>query len=79
MPGLARLAAAMAVGGVILNRLNVSVLAFNYDLPGSQRYYPHWMEYVVVLFLVTLSLLVFKLAVERLAILKESASCEEQR
>ncbi|MFC1707884.1 NrfD/PsrC family molybdoenzyme membrane anchor subunit [Planctomycetota bacterium] len=33
--------------GVVLNRLNVSIIAFNWELPSELRYVPHWMEIMV--------------------------------
>ena len=39
---LSRIAAVWTVLGLILNRLNVSVIAFNWQQ--AERYVPHWME-----------------------------------
>ncbi|MBN1655626.1 MAG: polysulfide reductase NrfD [Deltaproteobacteria bacterium] len=70
-PRLIRLTAVLAVLGVILNRLNVSVIAFNWQLPYEQRYFPHWMEYVTVLFLITLGIVVFKFVSDWFAIVHD--------
>jgi Ni/Fe-hydrogenase subunit HybB-like protein len=70
-PGLIRFSAVLAVLGVIVNRLNVSVIAFNWQLPMEQRYFPHWMEYVTVVFLITLGLAVFKFVSNRFAIVHD--------
>ncbi|MCA1785859.1 MAG: polysulfide reductase NrfD, partial [Desulfobacteraceae bacterium] len=35
-----RWAAAWTVFGIVLNRLNISMIAFNYHLPSDQRYFP---------------------------------------
>ena len=75
-PGLIRFTAVLAVLGVILNRLNISVIAFNYQLSYQERYYPHWMEYVAVIFLITLGLLIFKLVTERFAIVHDHPDYE---
>jgi len=56
---LIRWTAVWTVLGVILNRLNVSVIAFNYHLPASERYYPHWMEISISIFLVTVGVIVY--------------------
>lgn len=70
-PKLIRITSVIAILGVIFNRLNISLIAFNYQLPADERYVPHWMEYVVVIFLITLGLTVFKLVAERFAILHD--------
>ena len=48
-----------------------SALAYNYLLPSEERYRPYWMEYVVVIFLITLGLTIFKLVSERFAIMED--------
>ncbi len=68
---LIRWTAAMTVLGIVLNRLNVSIIAFNYHLPSSERYFPHWMEIGISLFIVTLGLVVFKFIVTRMPVLYE--------
>jgi Ni/Fe-hydrogenase subunit HybB-like protein len=60
-PRLIRVTSVIAILGVILNRLNVSIIAFNWQFPVEQRYFPHWMEYVVVAFLIAGGLLAFRL------------------
>ena len=68
---LIRWTAALTVLGIVLNRLNVSMIAFNYHLPSSERYFPHWMEIGISLFIVTLGLVVFRFIVTRMPILYE--------
>ncbi len=68
---LIRVTAAWTVLGVIVNRLNVCLIAFNYHLPSSQRYVPHWMEIAVSVFIVTLGILVFRFIVTRMPIFHE--------
>lgn len=53
-------AAGWTVFGVMLNRLNISVIAFNYHLPSADRYFPNWMEIGISLFIVTVGILAFK-------------------
>ncbi|NQU66273.1 MAG: Ni/Fe-hydrogenase cytochrome b subunit [SAR324 cluster bacterium] len=62
---------ALAVLGIIVNRLNVSVIAFNWHLPSADRYYPSWMEIVITVFLVTVGVLLFRFIVTRMPILHE--------
>ena len=68
---LARFAAALAAIGIIVNRLNVSIIAFNWQLPSEQRYFPHWMEFAITISLVTGGVLAFKLIVEHMPVLRE--------
>lgn len=75
-PLLIRWTAVVTVLGVILNRLNISVIAFNYHLPYEERYFPHWMEYVTVVFLITLGLVIFKLVTEWFAIVHDHPDYE---
>ncbi len=65
--GLTRAAAVWAVLGVVLNRLNMALFAFNWQLP--HRYVPHWMEIGITISLVTAGLTVFRFIVNRMAIL----------
>lgn len=64
---LARVAAVWTVLGIVLNRLNVSILTFNWQMP--DRYIPHWMEFAVTITIVTAGLLTFRFMVNRMPIL----------
>jgi Ni/Fe-hydrogenase subunit HybB-like protein len=64
-----RLGGGLAVLGVILNRLNVSIIAFNWNL--SDRYVPSWIELVVSITLVTLGIQVYRFIVNRMPILSD--------
>lgn len=68
-PRLARIAAFVTVLGVIVNRINVSVIAFNWRLPAGRRYFPDWKEIWISLTIVTVGVLVFRLMVNRMPIL----------
>ncbi len=68
---LARWTALLTVVGIVLNRLNVSVIAFNWQLPAEERYFPSWMEIAVSVFIVTVGLLTFRWIVERMPVLRE--------
>ncbi len=68
---LIRYTAAWTVLGIVVNRLNVSWIAFNYHLPSSDRYMPHMAEIAISLFLVTVGVLVFRFIVTRMPILYE--------
>jgi Ni/Fe-hydrogenase subunit HybB-like protein len=68
---LARWAAFLTVIGIVLNRLNVSIIAFNWQLPASERYIPSWMEIMVTVTLVTIGVLAFRWIVTRMPVLAE--------
>jgi Ni/Fe-hydrogenase subunit HybB-like protein len=63
-----QVAAVIGVLGIILNRLNVSVIAYNWNLP--VRYVPSWMEVWVSITLVTIGVLLFRWIVNRMPILR---------
>jgi len=64
---LARAAAVLAVLGVVLNRFNVSLIAFNWTLPN--RYVPAAAEILISLTIVTLGVVVFRWIVNRMPVL----------
>jgi len=66
-----RVAAAIAVVGIVVNRLNVSIVAWDYGNPN--HYVPSWMEIWVSLTLVTLGVLAFRWIVNRMPVLHEPA------
>jgi Ni/Fe-hydrogenase subunit HybB-like protein len=68
---LIRRTALWTVAGIVLNRLNVSVIAFNWQLPANQRYVPSWMEVATTVFIVTIGILVYRFIVTRMPILHE--------
>ena len=68
---LIRIAAIWTVLGIVLNRLNVSVIAFNYHLPSADRYVPSLPEVGTTVFIVTLGVVVYKFIATRMPILHE--------
>jgi Ni/Fe-hydrogenase subunit HybB-like protein len=64
---LVRVAAVMSVLGVILNRFNVSLIAFNYDK--AERYIPRWTEIWISVMIITIGVLIFRWMVNRMPIL----------
>lgn len=66
---LVRLTAVWAVVGLVINRLNVAIIAFNWNVP--DRYVPSWLEIVTTITLVTTGLLVFRWIVNRMPVLRE--------
>ena len=64
-------AAAWTVLGIMVNRFNVCLVAFNWHLPSSERYFPSWMEIGLSLFIVTVGVVVFKFIVTYMPVLYE--------
>jgi len=69
--------AAWTVLGIMVNRLNICLVAFNWHLPSSERYFPHWMEIVISVFLVTVGIIVYRFIVTRMPILYSHPDYEE--
>jgi Ni/Fe-hydrogenase subunit HybB-like protein len=74
---LIRWTAAWTVVGIIINRLNVSLIAFNWQLPAYRKYFPHWMEIAISVFIVTVGLVAFKFIVTRMPIFYEHPEYKE--
>ena len=62
-----KIAAVMALLGIVLNRLNVSVISFNWY--ADVRYIPSWQEIVVTLMVIFAELWVFRWFVTRMPVL----------
>ena len=62
--------------GVILNRLNVSIIAYNWYLPTSEKYYPKWMEVALTVGVVTMLILAYRFIVNRMAIMHDHPDYE---
>jgi Ni/Fe-hydrogenase subunit HybB-like protein len=69
--------AAWTVLGIMVNRLNICLVAFNWHLPSSERYFPHWMEIVISVFLVTVGIIVYRFIVTRMPVLYSHPDYEE--
>ena len=64
--GLIKVASVMALIGIVLNRLNVSVIAFRWY--AVDHYYPSWEEIVVTLMVVFTEIWVFRWIVTRMRV-----------
>jgi Ni/Fe-hydrogenase subunit HybB-like protein len=67
-----RLAAILTMVGVILNRLNVTVIGFRWD--AAIHYVPSWMEVVVTLAVIFTEIWIFRWVINRMPVLRESPS-----
>jgi Ni/Fe-hydrogenase subunit HybB-like protein len=73
---LVRYTAIITVLGIIFNRLNHSIIAFNWHLPWELRYFPHWMEVVLTVTIITIGVLTFRWIMNRMPILYEHPDFE---
>jgi Ni/Fe-hydrogenase subunit HybB-like protein len=69
---LMRIAAIIALLGIILNRLNVSIIAFRWD--AAVRYVPSWMEIVISITIILVQIWIFRWVINRMPVFKESPS-----
>jgi Ni/Fe-hydrogenase subunit HybB-like protein len=65
-----KVAALVTMLGIIINRLNVTVIGFNWD--AEIRYIPSWMEIVVTLTVLFTEIWIFRYIINRLPVLRES-------
>ncbi len=66
---LSRVAAIITIVGIILNRLNVSIIAFRWD--AAVRYVPSWMEIVVSITIILIQIWIFRWVISRMPVLDE--------
>lgn len=69
---LIKLAALITMLGIIINRLNISIIGFRWD--AATHYYPSWMEIVISLTIIFVEIWIFRWIVSRLPVLRESPS-----
>lgn len=69
---LVRISAIIAMAGIIINRLNVTVIGFRWD--AASHYYPSWQEIVVTLTVLFVEIWIFRWIINRLPVLRESPS-----
>jgi Ni/Fe-hydrogenase subunit HybB-like protein len=67
---IARAAAILAMLGIVLDRLNVALIAYKVD--AAVRYVPTWMEVVVALGVISAQIWVFRWVVNRMPVLDQA-------
>jgi Ni/Fe-hydrogenase subunit HybB-like protein len=67
---LVKISSLVCMIGIIINRLNVTVIAFKWDAP--THYVPSWQEIVVTLTVLSIEIWIFRWLVRRLPVLRES-------
>jgi Ni/Fe-hydrogenase subunit HybB-like protein len=73
---LIKIAALLTMVGVILNRLNVTVIGFKWDM--AIRYVPSWMEVIVTMAVIFTEIWIFRWVVRRMPVLRDSPSWANQ-
>jgi Ni/Fe-hydrogenase subunit HybB-like protein len=69
---LVRFSALYAVTGILLNRVNVNLIAFNWNMPDHLiNIIPPWTEVIMVMAMITLHLLVFRWILNRFPVMRE--------
>jgi Ni/Fe-hydrogenase subunit HybB-like protein len=68
--GIIRAASILTLLGIVMNRLNISVIAYNWN--AAVRYYPSWQEIVVTMMVVSAEIWVFRWIVLRMPVLREA-------
>jgi Ni/Fe-hydrogenase subunit HybB-like protein len=66
-PSLIRAAAVFSLLGIIINRLNVTVIGFQWNVP--VRYVPSWQEVIVTMGVISAEIWVFRWVVNRMPVL----------
>lgn len=67
-----KIAAILTMIGVIMNRLNVSIIGYRWD--AAVRYVPSWMEVVVALAVIFTQIWIFRWVINRMPVLRDSPS-----
>lgn len=75
--GLIRFTALLTIAGVVLNRFNVSLIAFNWELTHQELF--NWKEFVVIIAIVAIEVLVYRWIVNRMPVLRERLNNEGER
>lgn len=66
---MVRGAAIVAAIGVLLNRVNTTIVAFNWHLPWEYRYVPSWMEVTITITIIAIGIMTFRWLVNRMPVL----------
>lgn len=75
---LVKIGAVLTALGVILNRLNVSIFAYNWYIPFSEKYYPAWTEIALSAGVVTMLILCYRFVLNRMPVLYKHPKYEHE-
>ncbi|MEG1609767.1 MAG: Ni/Fe-hydrogenase cytochrome b subunit [Bilophila sp.] len=68
---LVRVASVFAVLGIVVNRFNVCLVGFNWQLPAANRYFPSVSELILSVFVVTLIVTLYRFISSKMPVLHE--------
>jgi len=69
---LIRFSSLFAIAGVLVNRVNINLIAFNWNLPHHLRHIiPPWTELVMIMAMVTLHVLVMRWIMNRFPVMRD--------
>jgi len=71
-----KIASVLTLLGIMLNRMNISIIAFQYD--AAVRYVPTWQEFVVTLTIIFIEIWVFRWIIRRMPVLRKSPDWVEE-
>lgn len=71
---LIRVTSVITVIGIALNRVNQSMICFNWNI--EEQYIPHWMEFTITITIITIGLLTFRWIINRMPILYDHPDYE---
>ena len=66
-----RWASALTVLGIVINRFNICLVGFNWQLPPDQRYFPSISEVFLSIFIVTLIVTAYRFITAKMPVLYE--------
>ena len=75
---LARTASIVTILGIIFYRFNVSLIAFNWQLPAAERYFPSILEVFLSIFIVTLIVTAYRVIATFMPVLYEHPEYREE-
>jgi Ni/Fe-hydrogenase subunit HybB-like protein len=74
---LIKTASVITMLGIIINRLNISVIGFKWD--AINHYYPSWMEITVTLAVIFTELWIFRWVIRRMPVLREAPGWSDEK
>lgn len=66
-----RWGAVLTVAGIIINRFNICLVAFNWQLPSADRYFPSFLEVMLSVFIVTCIITAYRFMAYKMPLLHE--------
>jgi len=67
---LVKIAGVLSIIGIVLNRMNISIIAFQWET--AVRYVPSWQEFIVTLTIILIEIWVLRWVITRMPVLRKS-------